>query len=1429
MASESNIPEKKKTPGGSGTSLSSEFKKNRLGKYEIKKKIGAGGMGAVYLAVDVELNRTVALKILPREKAQNPTLVKRFKAEGQAAALLRHENIVTVYEAGEADGYLYLALEYVEGTDVHNLIAKRGILPVKRTIEMIRQLTRALEHAYERNIVHRDLKPSNFLIKRDGTVKLTDMGLARSIDETTETGITRAGTTVGTVDYMSPEQARDSKAADVRSDIYSLGCSWYQMLTGEAPFSEGSLTNKLAAHATKPAPDPREKNEAVPEGVVAVIRKMMAKNPKDRYQTPAELLEDLDNKALTRGAVSNNVLAALAGADGESEPVKKWPTPSPSIELPPKMEAVPLLAEAKQIDISTVKIAGGVALVAVVVGLFWLAAQSFSSIDEGAAPAAHPSFWQQGDDGEEGESAYPKGGPKGKPNSNPNGVNPNSPFAASPGTAPGQPGIQVHPGTVGGVSSNSISSADGTGSPLAPRVVGVIVSREGESEHLPEWSQTSEMLAHSGVPSAEFPVEGGLTVQPAGDVPRRAIGVSGDRGTGTPVSEDFPRTTTPRQMPTGNLPAGSAPRTYAPRPPADITIAPGSPPQYVSAPLSPSAPGRSTGPSPSENGTNTARPTNKGSQENAPLHVAESVPSLHAALMNLPPEGGTIELTGSGPFFLPAIDLSGRKRIVLRAAENFTPILVFRPEADADETTASLIRVSGGSLNLVGLNFVLIAEQFPPNDALTMVEVNAGDLAMHDCSFTLMGSRPGPVSAIRLTGAGNWKDRVPANQSRTLLNRVWIRGNALTGLTVDQPASDIIVNNSLLTTGSAPVFSFQQSSASGDGAASASADAAANAGRNCRVLSSTLVADSVWTFEGAAAGFPQTLVATVNSLISSRDQKADRPILKATGRFETAAGDKSAPSASTQWLDWKTEGTIFCGWRELVRIEDGSGMPHVQLSNKQDWQKFWKQPLAIDPFRAEPWPTRPIDDLAHASPFEFDAGSLSPDASAGTEAGPPGCFIEQLFVPPSAQFDRAVAWSKKPVVPADFFDVESGATLTVDINKDDLGLWLAEQDLSQGATIIAEGAGKCLCSPIEIANTSVSIRFQAKDDVPPVLIPQMNAAPEGLSILNPTFILVSNGKLELRDAVIVVDPSSARRNGVIPDWMIRVEQGSFALRRCFLRGPETASTRWKGLIYWSGLQNGRSQVSPQSAGVITDSFLYGPGTIIHADLSGQVLLGRNSVFSSSGSIAEFRLPGGPSPNYVDLQRCTLTPSFSFFEVSHAGSAPAPDARLTFYSEETVFAAPKDYRKGDGTQQVLLRTAADFSRDQLDWWEFSNAYAEAVEHFRAPANEPIGNPQDFAEVWEQFWGPSHVQRALRATNAVALRGQTRSDSSAADWGVEDFNVDRRSKAAKWGETGNPVGAVIVEVPGLSSAPRSGKGKAPTASGMEKSPKKIKPNF
>ena len=270
----------------------------RLGHFELIEAIGAGGMAAVLKARDLELGRIVALKILPPEAARDPESVTRFKQEGRAAAKLDHENVARVYYCGEDQGLHFIAFEFVEGDNLRVIIDRRGPLPANECVRYMMQVAAGLNHAAERGVVHRDIKPSNILITPDGRAKIVDMGLARYLGSELVNGtVTQSGVTLGTFDYISPEQALDPRRADVRSDIYSLGCTFYHALTGRPPVPEGTAARKLRAHQEDDFLDPRELNHAIPDELAAILARMMMKNQNDRYQTPTELIAHLKGLA----------------------------------------------------------------------------------------------------------------------------------------------------------------------------------------------------------------------------------------------------------------------------------------------------------------------------------------------------------------------------------------------------------------------------------------------------------------------------------------------------------------------------------------------------------------------------------------------------------------------------------------------------------------------------------------------------------------------------------------------------------------------------------------------------------------------------------------------------------------------------------------------------------------------------------------------------------------------------------------------------------------------------------------------------------------------------------------------------------------------------------------------------------------------------
>ena len=271
-----------------------------MGNYTLLDKIGAGGMGQVYKARHRRMDRIVAVKMLPPAVVKDTSAQARFQREVFAAAKLSHVNIVAAFDADLAGDAPFLVMEYVDGTDLAALVRRGGPLPIAKAVGCIVQTARGLDYAHKQGIVHRDIKPGNLLVDKAGRIKILDMGLARmqGPNQTlleTQAELTNAGTVVGTIDYMAPEQAVDSKLADHRSDIYSLGCTLYFLLSGKAVYDDDTVIGKLLAHREKPIPSLAGVQPQVPAALDEVFRRMVAKKPDDRFQSMGEVIAALQS------------------------------------------------------------------------------------------------------------------------------------------------------------------------------------------------------------------------------------------------------------------------------------------------------------------------------------------------------------------------------------------------------------------------------------------------------------------------------------------------------------------------------------------------------------------------------------------------------------------------------------------------------------------------------------------------------------------------------------------------------------------------------------------------------------------------------------------------------------------------------------------------------------------------------------------------------------------------------------------------------------------------------------------------------------------------------------------------------------------------------------------------------------------------------
>lgn len=1350
MAVHSGPPGQSQPPAAGGASGSAAEHPRRVGKYEIQKKIGSGGMGAVFLALDTQLRRTVALKLLPQEKAQNPILVRRFQAEAHAAASLKHDNIVTVYEAGEANGYFFIALEYIEGTDVADLVHRRGVLPVKRSQDIVKQVAKALQHASEQGIVHRDIKPANLLIRRDGTVKLADLGLARSLDETADTGITRAGTTVGTVDYMAPEQARDSKAADIRSDIYSLGCTWYQMLTGDPPFPEGSLTNKLRAHAETPPPDPRLKNTNIPEAVVAVLNRMMAKKPQDRYQTAAELIKDLQNASLSRDAVSETILSddteyesTHPGAAEPAVPVVRVYTGPPPREGKPAVEEAPE-EQAKRNYAQLLYLGLGLVFVGAVVGLGWMAKDFSTALDLPGEHSANPFAHRDTPPAETGNKpANGKGVPgPGQPQT----------AVAVPGQpAPGQP-VPGQP-----VPGQPVPGQPMPGQPNAP----------------------GQPIA----PGQQTGIQNAAALPP----PQDAVAINNAAKSAPTISNAPPLA--PGQSPAAGSSVGSTAPTgvnnaspLAPAPPATSSV-PGASQAYSELQAKRAELERLglplwVGANRSIAGLTvlTVHPGGTGDRQYG---------TLNEAFQQVPPAGAVILLSGDGPFPLRPAQITNKTRIVLQA-ENRTeasrPLIVLMP---AEKGVEIPLQLTGTALELSGVHFAADAGAFKAGFPAALVQVTSGDVFAQNCSITLKGKASVTSSALKLGGQVAAADLRPRSEIRLLLANTVVRGQDLSAFQVESENADLVVRDSLVYSGLAPVVRVTSPARKSDGAQ-----------QSLRIVGSTLCSRRSAFELGRGAATPGTIAVSLLNCLVSAPPNTTHPTLVALQGWTVA----QASQEMGKLLTWKSTASLYLGWKTLVETVPEGKTAAVSF---QEWSHHWKQKDAgeKDQFQLVNWPADNIPDIARSDLRPFAPKTVKTQFVKTSDGGWPGCPVEPLVLANVDAVARSTEIANRPQLPAGLFDDGRPIprTIRVDVTKEDLGRAITGQSLPNGTLVVASGFGARSSSPIVIQDTWIRIHFEQTEGYPLTISPRFVETGKipAASHKDEAFITVVNGGVELVNGTFTI-PSSERQ--ILPVWFVHVTDGDLAVRQCRIQGP-MLSTRNKGLIHW-GRTGKPAPTRPFSGDLegyaaIQNCYLSGSGVLMEADLRRRALFIRNTIAVSRDDGFDFRLDGVDSQlaGVVDLRRSTFSAPGNIFHIQAAPLTTPTTAPLVFFADRCVFATPLKNGTKKPTPTLLAYDGPLLQTKQVTWTENRNGYSSDIMSFLRAANENPPPPQTFEQGWVQQWGVEQIMNPLSGLGGVYLKGDLPHRSKLEPG---DFQLHARSKGARWDGSEKPIGADITSM-------------------------------
>jgi serine/threonine protein kinase len=1391
----------------------------KIGSYRLLQPLGTGGMSSVFRAIHEETGHEVALKILPRNLAKNSTLLQRFLREAKSAESLEHPNIVAIYDRGIDQGKHYLALEFVPGGDLHDYVRDNGPLGITETISVIRGVAEGLRYAASRGLIHRDIKPANLLRAPAGHAKIIDLGLALQWENEDER-VTREGTTVGTVDYMSPEQARDSRATTVRSDIYSLGCTMYYLVTGSPPFQGGNIADKLTKHCTLPPPDPRELRPSIPIPLARLIQRMMAKKPDNRFADYDELIAALDSVAsLVASSESSEPLDAIVVEDDDDdsddaivlELANPEATPPPS--KPREQSPDPLgftLAELAALDSDSPSRPA-------------VRRPSSSSIitPGGARPAESearssgsplPRTVPVDDDEEEVEGKL---------------IGP-----------PPMPYGGMDPATKKWITRLIVSSVA-----IVLLVIGIDQLVRSSMEH----ESSSTVMPEEGELSSS-------TTEPAAPVepppmlrPRSAPSGPGQVAVNSSSAAPY--------HPTPNVPKVASKPAAVVQPPWVEPVDPNAEnvaePDYPAAVEDQFVPVWARAPIPDKIGTNYVSVSRVLEAGNATQKA-----SLRAAFESI---GGTVEVRDNGPLHEDDLRLRGDTRLVRAVAARRPIIAIEAPKLAVVIEQPAVFVLQNQQLVLDGLDLIVNVHDLPRNqDALFLCR--GASLTLKNCTITVSNPNAAPFAIFRSIGT---------TTSRIRLESTMIRGQVLSVLDAASGSVDFAANRSLLLAGTGPLFHLAGVDPHASRIIALSRCVCATRGPlldvdqnsrgdrpspvNFRALGSTVAHLAVPGVAGASypmivlrdegAGGSETLnwlgehnvFVGWNEWLSPGIGRPPRIANLAAARRASPRTDAQSREVPTSWTLRGSLERISASDMKPLAPERLATLTRVASPSPYLFEKtldtFPRPPVPVPAARLTEvrtdFPPAAVvlaikaAEQAAARPVPPPAPPpLPPPATAKRQAPSVPTMAPGPFTPPG-RVNRPGERVRPTPMPPIVNTIVSGEPAAAPPSlvrelifntseprwNGDLGLFLHDQ-VKEGdhcVRVWATGQGTFVFTPYRVPDkTSLEIVCDTRP------------TRAGVPTWSPATIAGGAPMIELHGGDLVLSGVHVTANSAASSRpLVLVEDGHLVLHACRLTAPGEPANSGGELIAFRGLGT-KPLVAPEWPGPFetkvdrpvlraVDTVLIASNDAITAELGrGMVALSQCAIVSRGNAL-------GLSPSKVArsrfdadlwLDHCTLAAERSFVHLGPwSGAAPGPDRPWLISTQDNAFLGrfqPPSH------ETVLLRFAPTAMSMGVPFWQGTGDAFDVINFIaRSDAPPPTNAFPDVRRQWVSLWGANHFGSVTRPTVTGTSSVHTLSRLRPGRIDVADLALDPDHHP---GRSTLSIGADLSRLPTTAPAPR-----------------------